>query len=71
MLNCGAIMTRMSFFKKLWRDNRGATAVEYGLVLVMLVIAIISAVKGVADENTGMWAIVSSKAAVAHGVTPS
>ena len=39
---------------------------EYGLILLMLVIAIISALRGVADENTGMWAVVSSKAADAH-----
>jgi pilus assembly protein Flp/PilA len=60
------IMTAKSFFIKLCRNKRAATAVEYGLILVMLVIAIISALKGVADENTGMWAIVSSKSAAAH-----
>lgn len=66
MPNSGAIMTGKSFFAKLWRDKRGATVVEYGLVLVMLVIAIISALKGVADQNTGMWAMVSSKSDEAH-----
>ena len=63
-------MTAKSFVTKLLKDERGATAVEYGLVLVMLVIAIVSALKGVADENTGLWAVVSSKSAEAHGLEP-
>jgi len=59
-------MTAKTFFRNLWRDQRGATAIEYGLILVMIVIAIISALKGVADENTGMWAVISKKSAEAH-----
>lgn len=46
------------FFKKLLRDCSGATAVEYGLIVALIVIAIFGAVKGVADENTGLWAYV-------------
>lgn len=59
-------MTVTMFFRKLWRNKKAATAVEYGLILAMIVIAIISSVKGVADENSGLWAIVSSKSAAAH-----
>ncbi len=59
------IMTMKSLLTRLWRNKRGATAIEYGLILVMLVIAIISALRGVADENTGMWAVVSSKSEAA------
>ena len=64
-------MTNKSLLRKIWDDKRGATAVEYGLILVMIVIAIVSAVKGVADQNTGMWAIVSSKSAAAIQQTSS
>ncbi len=46
------------FFKKLLRDNRGATAIEYGLIASLIVIAIIGAVSAVADEQNGLWAIV-------------
>jgi pilus assembly protein Flp/PilA len=46
---------------RLLRDNRGATAIEYGLIVALLVIAIITALQGVADENTGLWAVVSAK----------
>lgn len=48
-------------FKAILRDRRGATAVEYGLIVALLVIAIISAVRNVADENTGLWAQFSSE----------
>ena len=44
------------FLKKLMRDNRGATAVEYGLIVSLIVIAVIVAVQGVANETNGLWA---------------
>jgi hypothetical protein len=36
----------------------------------MIVIGLISAVKGVGDENEGIWAIVSSRAAEVHRGAP-
>jgi pilus assembly protein Flp/PilA len=51
-------MRGSQLFKKLLRDNRGATAIEYGLIASLLVIAIIGAVSAVADEQNGLWAIV-------------
>ena len=48
-------------FQRLLRDTRGATAIEYGLIVALLVIAIITALQGVADENTGLWAMVTQK----------
>ena len=47
--------------QKLLRDTRGATAIEYGLIVSLIVIAIIVAVQGVADETNGLWAFVTSK----------
>ena len=44
------------FFKRLLRDNRGATAVEYGLIVALIVIAVIVSVQGVANETNGLWA---------------
>lgn len=46
------------FFMELLRDRSGATAIEYGLIVSLIVIAIIGAMEGVANENTGLWAIV-------------
>ena len=48
----------MKFIKKLVRNEKGATAIEYGLIVAMIAMAIIGAVKSVADENNGLWAIV-------------
>jgi len=60
-------MSAKSILKRICRDQRGATAVEYALILVMIFFAVISAVRGVASQTTGLWAIVSSKSAEAHG----
>lgn len=57
----------LNFIKSVGNDESGATAVEYGLIVALIVIAVIGAVKGVADENNGLWATVSNKTAVAHG----
>jgi len=47
------------FFLKMLRDNRGATAIEYGLIVALICIAIMGAMEGVANENTGLWAVVT------------
>ena len=48
-------------FKRLLRDTRGATAIEYGLIVSLVVIACLVALQGVADENNGLWATVSNE----------
>lgn len=42
-------------FKALRRDEKGATAIEYGLILAMVFLAIIVAVNNVAQKTNGMW----------------
>jgi len=37
------------------RDDRGATAVEYGLIISLVVLAMIGALGGVADTTINMW----------------
>lgn len=36
----------MLFFRKLWRDQTGASAVEYGLICSLMVIGLIVGVQG-------------------------
>lgn len=48
-------------FKRLLRDTRGATAIEYGLIVSLVVIACLVALQGVADENNGLWAVVTDE----------
>jgi len=47
------------FMQRLLGDNRGATAIEYGLIVALIAAAIIVSLDRVADENTGIWAIVT------------
>ncbi len=53
------------FLATLVRDHSGTTAIEYGLILVLIVVAIIGSVSGLSDENDGLWATVSSKTTAA------
>ena len=54
-------MPECLFIKRLLRDNRGATAIEYGLIVALIVIAIIGAVQSVANETNGLWATVKER----------
>jgi len=47
-------------FSKLRRDERGATAVEYGLIISMIVLAMVGALQGVAGTTANMWNNVSN-----------
>jgi len=46
---------------RLRRDRRGATAIEYGLIVALIVIAMIGALTQLASVTTDMWSNVSSK----------
>lgn len=50
-----AILTRLV------HDCRGATAVEYGLICALIVLAMLTALQGVANQTKDTWNTVSSK----------
>lgn len=54
-------MSLITFLKLLGTDERGATAVEYGLIVSLIVIAMIGALNGVARETIEMWSEVKTK----------
>ena len=54
-----------SIFAKLKNDRLGATAIEYGLIVSLIVIAMTAALKGVATENARMWTDIKSTSAAA------
>jgi pilus assembly protein Flp/PilA len=54
-------MRGSQFMMNLLRDNRGATAIEYGLIAALIVIAIIVSMQGVADANSGLWTKVTTE----------
>jgi len=51
----------MRRLKLLVRDRKGATAVEYGLILSLIFLAMVGAIQGFAAESTQMWNNVSEK----------
>lgn len=50
-------MTRL--LKRLVQDERGVSAVEYGLIVALIVIAMLAGLAQVATATTGMWNNVS------------
>lgn len=54
-------MSAQNLVKQLLHDDRGATAVEYGLIVALIVIAMIVALQGLATETVNMWNGVESK----------
>lgn len=47
-------------FAKLIRDQKAATAVEYGLICTLIVVAAMGAMGMVGDSTINMWNVVSS-----------
>lgn len=50
----------MQSFKAILKSDSGATAVEYGLIVSLLVIAIITSLNTFANESIGMWGRVAT-----------
>ena len=44
-----------TIFRRLRRDKRGATAIEYGLIAALIVIAMMSGLKTLGGGFGGMW----------------
>lgn len=47
--------------RRLFVDRRGATAVEYGLIVALIVLAMVGALGSVADTTITMWNNVSTR----------
>lgn len=60
-------MTLTNLLQKIGRDDSGATAIEYGLIAALIVIASIGAFDAVANENNGIWARVTNDVTNAMG----
>ena len=43
------------FFERLLADRAGATAIEYGLIIALVVLAMIGALHGLATTTIDMW----------------
>jgi pilus assembly protein Flp/PilA len=53
--------------RRVFADRRGGTAIEYGLIASLIVIAMIASLSGLANQTVGMWGNVHTKVAAANG----
>ncbi|MGN6268734.1 MAG: Flp family type IVb pilin [Sphingomonas sp.] len=51
----------LGMVRRLGGNRRGGTAIEYGLIAALIVIAMIASLKGLANVTTGMWNNVSTQ----------
>jgi pilus assembly protein Flp/PilA len=51
----------MSFIRKFIRNEKGATAIEYGLIAALIAVAAISAMKGVGSTLNSTFSNVSTQ----------
>lgn len=58
-------MTIRSFSLKIAKDKTAATAVEYGLILAVVVVVSLVAISGAAHETVDMWNSIYSKSSAA------
>lgn len=49
------------FLRHLLATQRGATAVEYGLIVAMIVIAMIGSLGYLGEQTSGMWSNISNE----------
>ncbi len=52
--------------RQLAGSQKGATAIEYGLIVALIVIAMIGTLQAVASSTTGMWNNVATQVLAAH-----
>ena len=45
----------MRLFSRIYKDERAATAVEYGLILALIFLAMVGAVGTFAETTINMW----------------
>jgi pilus assembly protein Flp/PilA len=47
--------------RRICADDRGATAIEYGLIVALIVLALMSSLQLFASNSIAMWSDVESK----------
>ena len=47
--------------RRLVRDTRGATAIEYGLIVALIAIGFLAGLKALGDGNSASWGATSNK----------
>lgn len=58
--DCKTRRLTMKFIKKLFRNEEGATAIEYGLIAALIAVAAISAMQGLGEQLSATFNTTSS-----------
>lgn len=56
--------------RRLLSDDKGATAIEYGLICALIVIAMVAGLRSLGGGSGGMWTQLNDKIADASSSTP-
>jgi pilus assembly protein Flp/PilA len=59
-------MAMKRLLRNLLTDVRGATAIEYGLILALVVLGLMAALIALANSSTSLWTDVSTQVRDAH-----
>ncbi|HWT80605.1 MAG TPA: Flp family type IVb pilin [Candidatus Methylomirabilis sp.] len=57
----------LNYLLRLYRDDQAATAVEYAVLLALILVAIISAINAVGNSTSGLWASDANQIEAATG----
>jgi pilus assembly protein Flp/PilA len=57
----------MKLFRRIKSDQKGATAVEYGLIVALIILALMAGLSGLGGGTSGMWTNVAGKVKVVTG----
>lgn len=49
------------FARRVWRDERGATAIEYGLIIALVVVAMMFSIQSIGETVSDMWNLVADE----------
>ena len=60
-------MNLVKFLKTIGNENSGATAVEYGLIASLVVLAAVGGFQALGNSNSGGWGGVEQKVTAAMG----
>lgn len=56
--------------RRLSRDEQGATAIEYGLIVALIALGMIGGLSALGGGAGGMWTGIGDNVAAATGATP-
>lgn len=59
-----------TILRRLRRDERGATAIEYGLIVALIALGMIGGLSALGGGAGGLWTRIGDNVATATGATP-